>query len=447
MEKLEVNNGSVRISNTGDFNAIVNRPFVYLNQIGESNFGGGLIWQDESVNQMEMFYQNDSREIIFYNSLSGYIAAIRDSGSLWLNNMIEPSGIKFRDGSLLTSANNGIDGKWSNNAENIFFNSGNVGIGTEMPMATLHVAGTLAVNGDNENLFIVGTDGHVGIGAEPSGEKLLISGGLQTEGEFGYFRTHPYFTPGNGTALLGTFYAEGNGPQLRFFGARDGFMDIGEDSLGNFVVEGNDNIFLSVSTTGNVGIGTNMPDWSLDITHDSPFGTWSAIRNTSEGGRQWAFISSGSANTEGTGKFLIRDSAADKVRMTFDTDGNVGIGTSDPTHPLEMASGAHVTAGGVWTNASSRSLKENITELSSGEAFGALSGLNPVKYNYLSEKDENYVGFIAEDVPEMVAMKDRKSLSPMDIVALLTKVVQEQQKSIEGLTNELEQMKKILNLK
>ena len=54
--------------------------------------------------------------------------------------------------------------------------------------------------------------------------------------------------------------------------------------------------------------------------------------------------------------------------------------------------------------------------------------MNPVKYNYKADKAEKYVGFIAEEVPELVAMNDRKSLSPMDIVAVLTKVVQEQQK-------------------
>lgn len=37
------------------------------------------------------------------------------------------------------------------------------------------------------------------------------------------------------------------------------------------------------------------------------------------------------------------------------------------------------------------------------------------------------MGFIAEDVPDLVATPNRKSLSPMDIVAVLTKVVQEQQ--------------------
>ena len=47
--------------------------------------------------------------------------------------------------------------------------------------------------------------------------------------------------------------------------------------------------------------------------------------------------------------------------------------------------------------------------------------------------DEKHVGFVAEDVPELVATKDKKGLSPMDITAVLTKVVQNQQKDIEEL--------------
>ena len=71
--------------------------------------------------------------------------------------------------------------------------------------------------------------------------------------------------------------------------------------------------------------------------------------------------------------------------------------------------------------------------------------LNPVKFQYKAEPGQQYVGFIAEDVPDLVARNDRKSLSPMDVVAVLTKVVQEQQKTIEKLSarlTELEQTKK-----
>ncbi len=44
---------------------------------------------------------------------------------------------------------------------------------------------------------------------------------------------------------------------------------------------------------------------------------------------------------------------------------------------------------------------------------------------------EKHVGFIAEEAPDLIAAKDRKGLSPMDIVAVLTKVVKEQQETVQ----------------
>jgi len=76
--------------------------------------------------------------------------------------------------------------------------------------------------------------------------------------------------------------------------------------------------------------------------------------------------------------------------------------------------------------------------LTASEALNTLDELTPVRYNYKVEKDEEYIGFIAEDVPDLVAMSNRKGLSPMDITAVLTKVVKEQKNQIEGLKNENE---------
>ena len=112
--------------------------------------------------------------------------------------------------------------------------------------------------------------------------------------------------------------------------------------------------------------------------------------------------------------------------------GYVGIGITNPTYPLHLANGAYVTSGGVWTNSSSRDLKENIEYLSAAKAMLAFNELQPVVFNYRTNSAERHVGFIAEDVPAIIASSDRKGLSPMDVVALLTKVVQEQQKLIQG---------------
>ena len=63
-----------------------------------------------------------------------------------------------------------------------------------------------------------------------------------------------------------------------------------------------------------------------------------------------------------------------------------------------------------------------------------LGGLRPARFNYRVDEEEEHVGFIAEDVPDLLASRERKGLCSMDIVAVLTKVVQEQQKRIVSET-------------
>ena len=150
--------------------------------------------------------------------------------------------------------------------------------------------------------------------------------------------------------------------------------------------------------------------------------------------------------------FNVGTATANKPeRMRITSSGNVGIGTSTPTHLIQLSGGAF-SDGTTWNNASSREYKENIRELTTEEAMNTLAGLNPVKYNYKTDKDDKHVGFIAEDVPDLVATKDRKGLSPMDIVAVLTKVVQEQQntvseqkKTIAELTEKLKGLEQQVN--
>jgi len=89
---------------------------------------------------------------------------------------------------------------------------------------------------------------------------------------------------------------------------------------------------------------------------------------------------------------------------------------------------------GTLSRSSSRELKENIDPFSIPEAFDALEKLNPVKYNLKADSGKRMqIGFIAEDVPELVSTTDKKAIINDNIVAILTKVVKEQQKMIEKL--------------
>ena len=105
-----------------------------------------------------------------------------------------------------------------------------------------------------------------------------------------------------------------------------------------------------------------------------------------------------------------------------------------------LANGAK-NSGGQWLDASSRAYKENIKILDTQAAMKAFEILQPVTYNYKTNKEESIVGFIAEDVPELIAVKGRNALSALEVVALLTKVVQEQEKVLKAKDIEINKMK------
>ena len=185
-----------------------------------------------------------------------------------------------------------------------------------------------------------------------------------------------------------------------------------------------------------VGIGTATPKQRLEVNgsiqiHEQNSSVAGLIITQDTGDTGYIMHNRANRLTIGAGS---------QDRITIDRDGNVGFAVSRPEYPLEMASGAHVTAGGVWTNSSSRDKKENIESLPADAALSALMAMEPVMFNYKNERNEDYVGFIAEDVPDLVAVGDRDALSTMDIVAVLTRVVQEQQNKIKALEARLDAM-------
>ncbi len=157
---------------------------------------------------------------------------------------------------------------------------------------------------------------------------------------------------------------------------------------------------LYLRNNGNIGFGTTLPQASLHIVET----------NASED----FLIIAEATNTS-------PESQVFKVEPSGDTTilGNLDVG-------------------------SSRNLKQNIEEISGKDALEALDELNPVHFSYRATPDVHSLGFIAEDVPEIVATDDRRTLRPMDLVALLTKVTQEQQKTIEDLSAQLNHLQNVV---
>lgn len=276
-------------------------------------------------------------------------------------------------------------------------------------------AGATAAN-SNELMRIKG-NGNVGIGLANPTNTLQVAGSLMVASTLGSFRVHPFF-PGGTTTLLATFEGAGsNGPQMRFKTSTADFTDIGLNGTGGFVVERNDNPLLTVTTAGNVGIGTASPNNKLEVN--------------------------GVIDVRGfRGHAGVNDAVGTNV-INWKWTGTQLQGWVDATNVGIL---------------SDRRLKSNIKEQKE-PAISRLMALKPVSFNY--KKIERTVftgsevlqeGFIADELQQVIpsAVNGEKdavtadgaiqpqTINLMPLISVLTKAMQEQQKQIEKLQAQVE---------
>ena len=247
-----------------------------------------------------------------------------------------------------------VDPYWLNATigRGIYFDAGNVGIGTPSPSTDLDVAGTIRTTGfilpggNNGDVLTFNSLGsaywaapangsslwnEVGLGIiyKPSGSNVNVGIGVDTPNELLH--------------VGGTILTEGG---LKMLGSSNKIV-FGNETSSTFQIarnlstkgtspppEGSQVSILTINTDNNIGIGTNTPGVKLDVN--------GVIRTNTEftfGEGHAGLISFGSSTNEQSLKIISNYNGGSKSAlngMAITSNGNIGIGLDNPAAKLHV---------------------------------------------------------------------------------------------------------------
>ncbi len=182
-------------------------------------------------------------------------------------------------------------------------------------------------------------------------------------------------------------------------------------------------------------------------------------------GNNYAFAAGRRAKAWHEGSFVWGDATnADVASAGINTlsiraSGGIWLGkTSSPTIPagrfINTSTGAYLTNGGIWTNASSRTLKTGFQQIQPRDILQRLAHLEISTWSYISEDPVvRHLGPTAEDFHAAFGLSnDNISISTADAdgVALtsikaLYELIQERESQIDMLTQRIERLESALS--
>jgi len=351
--------------------------------VKNNNVGIGTASPDKKLN----VHSGTTSDIVKFQNNNGSIV-IGKTANLGSLDMASDASFRIRHGSAVSA---------------FFKSDGNVGIGTTSPSAPLDISSSAtggttieldntSTGGRNWTLYssgsgnsfgagkfalydadaasvrmLVDTSGNVGIGTTSPITKLDVSSGAANDARIrvktGDSNAGAYFQARSGTD---GFY----GLELYHQSTAKWFIGgYGVNRLGFFVGEKSTaaNEKMSLTTAGNVGIGTTSPDQKLHVLKGSAGSVTSngdaiitaensqagyiqlLVPNANESGVLFGNVSSTASggiiyNNSGTSNGLQFRTNGNLTRMAIDSSGNVGIGTTSPQSLLHVNGEAQIGA-------------------------------------------------------------------------------------------------------
>jgi hypothetical protein len=248
---------------------------------------------------------------------------------------------------------------------------------------------------NNATRLFVKSDGNIGIGDTDPGAKLVVAQPQITSGGFSTpFIELKSTAQTNNTGLVAMSFSTSTADN---YGYSIGALRGSSGGASSFVISHHDNSLtgterIRIDSSGNVGIGTTSVDDKLHILGDSvkiqQFGQagiafkFNHGNNSSSGSdvnysNIKSLVTSGNTNFEsGVLTFETRNSGTTSERMRIDSSGRVGIGTSSPSHRLDLTTSDTTWAAAIKNTNSTNGfgLFLQSAESASKAILGAFSG-------------------------------------------------------------------------
>ena len=319
---------------------------------------------------------------------------------------------------------------------------------------------------DNTNssyrLFIHANTGNVGIGTNGPTEKLGVNTSVSNDGI-------AVTQSGSGASALHMYNNTTGGNHWALFSTGNGNSQ-GSGNFSIFQFGGGDRLFIKGSS-GNVGIGTNLPISRLHAIETSTSNVSAglfemSVTNTGAGSNQGVIGIANNAFANFGGRFLSGLSSQGSIQ-------SIGVYAAAPIGVNDYAGyfNGNVYRTGTDNFTSDRKLKNNIKPLE--DALSKLMQLKPSTYTFKTEEYKtmslpkgNQMGLIAQDLemvlPELVTemlelnevdkdgnktiiIPQHKSVKYISLIPIIIGGIQEQQTTIETQQKQLNEQKQLID--
>lgn len=389
------------------------------------------------------------------------------------------NGVVIDIGSNTPAVSQRFQVMWSNNEIFTVTGDGDVGIGTSNPTAKLDVNGDINFTGafrqngtpyvgsqwfnSNSNVFLLSSN--VGIGKSNPATALDVSGTVTATTFAGSTITTltNLATYGSNTAIFGSNTAASAtatavfSSNLAVWSSNNLLNKAGGTITGSLDVTNNIKATNNIYAMNRLGVGTCNPSYPLHVMGDINFTgnilqngvpySSSSFMSTSNG----ADIYIGS-NTPASAQRLRAFWSSNEI-FTITGEGDVGIGTSNPTSKLHVVGTIYATADVVVS--SDIRAKSNIERIL--EPLDKVQQLNGYTFNMIEQLSNQtkmtpkYTGLIAQEVanvlPEAVHIdaNDRLSIAYGNIMGLVVEAIKALNEKYEKRIEELERKLELLS--